>query len=145
MSKEMTPRTDAVLSMSDADFEALVAEGIAAIPERFLSRLENIAIVIADTPTPEQLAYAGLSEGDAMELLGLYEGIPLPERGAEYGMVLPDRITVFKLPTLDEAEGDRERVREIVRDTVWHEIGHYFGYDDAAIEAREDAGTNHSH
>lgn len=131
--------------MSDADFEALVAEGISAIPERFLSRLENIAIVIADTPTPEQLAYAGLGERDAMELLGLYEGIPLPERGAEYGMVLPDRITVFKLPTLEEAEGDRERVREIVRDTVWHEIGHYFGYDDEAMEAREDAGTNHSY
>lgn len=130
--------------MSDAEFETLVSEGIAAIPERFLSRLENIAIVIADTPTPEQLAYAGLGEGEAMELLGLYEGIPLTERGAEYGMVLPDRITVFKLPTLEEANGDREQVREIVRDTVWHEIAHYFGYDDDAIEAREDAGTNHS-
>lgn len=130
--------------MTDQEFESLVQDGIALIPERFLSRLENIAITIADVPTEDQLVFAGLKADETMELLGLYEGIPLTERGTEYGMVLPDRITIFKLPTLAEANGDPLRARDIVRDTVWHEIGHYFGYDDAAIEAREDAGTNFS-
>lgn len=130
--------------MTDQEFESLVQDGIALIPERFLSRLENIAITIADVPTEDQLVFAGLNADETMELLGLYEGIPLTERGTEYGMVLPDRITIFKLPTLAEANGDPLRARDIVRDTVWHEIGHYFGYDDAAIEAREDAGTNFS-
>lgn len=130
--------------MTDQEFESLVQDGIALIPERFLFRLENIAITIADVPTEDQLVFAGLNADETMELLGLYEGIPLTERGTEYGMVLPDRITIFKLPTLAEANGDPLRARDIVRDTVWHEIGHYFGYDDAAIEAREDAGTNFS-
>jgi predicted Zn-dependent protease with MMP-like domain len=58
--------------------------------------------------------------------------------------VLPDKITIFKLPILEEANGDQAAVRTIVTETVWHEIAHYFGYDDEEIEAREDAGTNHS-
>jgi predicted Zn-dependent protease with MMP-like domain len=129
---------------SDEEFERLVAEGIEAIPERFLRKLENVAIVIADTPTKEQRAIGCIAEGDT--LLGLYEGIPITERGDFYGtgVVLPDKITIFKLPIIAEAEGDVLRIKEIVRDTVWHEIAHYFGYDDDEIAQREEAGTNHS-
>jgi predicted Zn-dependent protease with MMP-like domain len=130
--------------MNDTDFERLVAEGIDAIPERFLKQLENVAIVIADEPSDEQLRHNGITDGST--LLGLYEGIPLTERGDLYGVgiVLPDKITIFKLPILEEAQGDEMEIRKIVTETVWHEIAHYFGYDDEEIEAREDAGTNHS-
>lgn len=130
--------------MTDEDFEKLVAEGIDAIPKRFLERLDNVAIVTADAPTHAQLRTNDVPEGST--LFGLYEGIPLTSRGDFYGMgdVLPDKITIFKHPIVHEAEGDMELVRKIVRDTVWHEVAHYFGYDDDAIEEREDAGTNHS-
>ena len=135
---------DKLFCMNDTDFERLVAEGIDAIPERFLKQLENVAIVIADEPSDEQLRHNGITDGST--LLGLYEGIPLTERGDLYGVgiVLPDKITIFKLPILEEAQGDEMEIRKIVTETVWHEIAHYFGYDDEEIEVREDAGTNHS-
>lgn len=129
--------------MTDERFEKLVSEGIDSIPDRFLLKLQNVAIVIADRPTREQLRANHVPDGDT--LLGLYEGIPLTERGDAYGgMVLPDKITIFKHPILAEAGEDEERVRAVVRETVWHEIAHYFGYDDGAIEDREDQGKNFS-
>lgn len=130
--------------MTDEEFESCVSEGIDAIPERFLARLSNVAIVIADRPSAAQRAAHDL--GPEETLLGLYEGVPLTERGDHYGVgeFLPDKITIFKEPILEEAEGDMERVRIIVRETAWHEVAHYFGYDDPSIEAREDEGKNFS-
>jgi len=131
--------------MSDEEFERLVAEGIDAIPERFLLRIENVVVVVEDLPSEEQLLAHGIE--DPYELLGLYEGVPVTERGETYGvggLLLPDKITVFKLPILAEAGGDPEKIRDVVRDTVWHEIGHYFGWDDDALYEREDRGTNRS-
>jgi predicted Zn-dependent protease with MMP-like domain len=131
--------------MSDEEFERLVAEGIDAIPERFLLRIENVVVVVEDLPSEQQLLAHGIE--DPYELLGLYEGVPVTERGETYGvggLLLPDKITVFKLPILAEAEGDPEKIRDVVRDTVWHEIGHYFGWDDDALYEREDRGTNRS-
>lgn len=129
--------------MTDERFEQLVSEGLEAIPRRFFAKLENVAVVIADQPTPEQLKQNQIPKGET--LLGLYEGIPLIERGEGYGgMVLPDKITIFKLPILEEAMGNESEVRRVVKETVWHEIAHYFGYDDEAIERREEKGTNSS-
>lgn len=129
--------------MDDRRFERLVGEGIDAIPERFLKRLENVAVVTADDPTPEQLKQNGIPEGDT--LLGLYEGIPQTERGEGYGgLVLPDKITIFKHPVLAEAGENEDEIRRVVRETVWHEIAHYFGYDDEEIGEREEEGTNFS-
>lgn len=143
--------------MSNEKFEQLVSEGIEQIPERFLKQINNVAIVIADAPTDEQLAAQNMSRDEAHELLGLYEGMPLTERGEFYGIgdaVLPDKITIFKEATLDAAleglswDADsslvEERVRAVVRDTVWHEVGHYFGWKDDELERREDEGTNFS-
>ena len=150
-------------AMTDERFEQLVADGIEAIPARFLAKLENVAVVVADTPTWEQLRLNNVPDGDT--LLGLYEGIPLIERGESYGgLVLPDKITIFKLPILEAAaqssrldgemiarpakggfRGDEEEIRRVVKETVWHEIAHYFGYDDEMIEEREVEGTNFSH
>lgn len=129
--------------MTDERFEQLVSEGIEAIPKRFLTKLENVAVVIADEPSPEQLRENNISEGDT--LLGLYEGVPLPERGETYGgMILPDKITIFKFPVIEEAEGDENAIRRIVKETVWHEIAHYFGFRDEEIKEREEEGTNFS-
>lgn len=130
--------------MSDEQFEQLVSDAIEMIPERFLKKLVNVAIVTQDTPTKAQLERNHIRKGST--LLGLYEGIPLTARGDFYGAgeILPDKITIFKQPILDDAEGDEMKLREIVRDTVWHEIAHYFGYDDKEILEREIAGQNYS-
>lgn len=129
--------------MTDERFEQLVDEGIEAIPERFLKKLENVVIVIADTPTASQRAENHVLPSDT--LLGLYEGVPLIERGDSYGgLILPDKITIFKEPIMEAAGGDEDALRTLVKETVWHEIAHYFGYDDDAIELREENGTNHS-
>jgi len=130
--------------MTDERFEQLVSDGIEAIPARFLAKLKNVAVVVADTPTQEQLRLNKVPVGDT--LLGLYEGIPLIERGESYGgLVLPDKITIFKLPILEAAGSDEREVCRVVKETVWHEIAHYFGYDDEMIEDREAEGTNFSY
>ena len=119
--------------MTDERFEQLVSEGIEAIPSKFLEKLKNVAVVTADEPTEEQLQENSIPEGET--LLGLYEGIPLVERGESYGgMALPDKITIFKLPVLEEAGEDENEIRRVVKETVWHEIAHYFGYRDDEIE-----------
>ena len=130
--------------MNDDTFAQLVDEGIEAIPDRFRQKIKNLAIVIADAPTDEQLRTNHVQPEDT--LLGLYEGIPLTARGENYGtgMVLPDKVTIFKLPILAESDGDIEAMKRIIRDTVWHEVAHYFGYDDDEIDEREEHGTNHS-
>ena len=130
--------------MTDERFEQLVSEGIDTIPEKFIKRLDNVAIVIADEPTREQLMKNHIAAGST--LLGLYEGIPLTHRGEYYGAgeVLPDKITIFKNPLIAMAGHDEQALKEAVRDTVWHEIAHYFGYSDEGIEMREEEGRNFS-
>lgn len=101
-------------------FEALVQEALAQLPETFLSRVENVAIVVEDDPR---------SPREQEALLGLYEGIALPHRGDGYHLTAPDRITLFRRPILATATSREEVVKEI-RDTLIHEIGHYFGLDE---------------
>lgn len=120
--------------MNDSEFEKLVAAGVDAIPKRFTDKLNNVAIVIADTPNSDQAKQARLRPG--FNLFGLYEGIPQTKRGSGYTMVLPDKITIFKLPIL-AAAGSAEEVKAIVKNTVWHEIAHHFGLDEREVRARE--------
>lgn len=124
--------------MKRQDFEKLVNEGVEAIPEKFREKIKNVAFLIADYPTEKQLKENGVPEGDT--LLGLYEGIPATERGEYYGMgeTLPDRITIFQKPIEEEADGDAEKVREVVKDTIWHEVAHYFGMSEKEVGERED-------
>jgi len=105
-------------------FERLVWEALASLPPEFRSRLDNLALVVQDWPTFDQLQRQGMSEHEV--LFGLYEGTPLGERDTGYSMVVPDRIVVFKGPLLAHFQTRAELVREI-RLTVLHEIGHYFG------------------
>ncbi len=120
--------------MNDQEFEKLVDKGIAEIPEKFLEKLENVAIVIENEPSPEQLRKLKVRKSDT--LFGLYEGVPQTQRGPAYGMTLPDKITVFKNPILSYARSDKE-IKKLVKETVWHEIAHHFGSDETAVRAAE--------
>ncbi|MFH1651222.1 MAG: metallopeptidase family protein [Chloroflexota bacterium] len=111
-------------------FEKLVARAVLSLPEEFCERLENIDIVVEDFPTPRQRRESGL--GRNMTLLGLYEGVPLTARGAYYGSVMPDKITIFQGPVEERCRNDTEIVRE-VEAVVRHEIAHHFGISDARL------------
>lgn len=115
-------------------FEELVAQAVESLPQEFGDRLENIDIVVADEPTRTQMRRSGLRRNET--LLGLYEGIPQTERGNYYGMVPPDKITVFQKPIEDKCRGDDEVKKEIQR-VVQHEIAHHFGIDDARLSQLE--------
>ena len=112
-------------------FEKLVAEALDELPRRFRRRLRNIAVVVEIEPSQELLKDMGL--WPHRTLLGLYQGVPLTERGFSYGNVLPDRITIFQKP-IEAMCRTTEEIKEVVKDTVKHEIGHYFGLDDERLE-----------
>jgi predicted Zn-dependent protease with MMP-like domain len=116
------------------EFEKMVEAGIGAIPERFLRKLNNVAMVIEDDPTPAQKEKLHLRKG--WTLFGLYEGVPQTARGANYGSVLPDKITIFRKPII-QATRDAKAIREIVKNTVWHEIAHHFGMDEDEVRRSE--------
>ncbi len=119
--------------MEQSEFEQLVNEGVAMIPEKFLKRLENVAIVIEDEPNKEQIKKLKLRKDHL--LFGLYEGVPLTKRGAYYSS-LPDKITIFK-NQIEQNAGSAEEIKEIVKNTVWHELGHYFGMGEEEIRKAE--------
>ena len=115
-------------------FEWLVAKAIADLPDEFRERMDNIDIVVQDEPTSGQLADAGLKRGET--LLGLYEGVPLTRRSRSYGMVPPDKITIFQKPIEARYRGEAQIQREIQR-VVKHEIAHHFGISDARLNQLE--------
>jgi len=132
--------------MSEQEFEQIAVAEWNRIPERFKRNVENVALLIEDDVDEEIRTLEGLEQGET--LLGLYRGIPLTERGSEYGvgMTLPDTITLYRLPILEEAEemdrAFRDAVRIVVRETIWHEVGHYFGLPEQGVHEREEEGTN---
>jgi predicted Zn-dependent protease with MMP-like domain len=113
-------------------FERLVAEAVEGLPEEFAERLDNVAIVVEDRPSKAQRSPSRAGEAPT-DILGLYEGVPLTERGNDYGMVLPDRITIFQQPIEACCRNDAETVA-LIRDVVLHEIAHHFGISDARLE-----------
>ena len=115
-------------------FQWLVARAIETLPDEFTDRLENIDVVVEDSPTQSQIARAGLGRGQT--LLGLYEGVPLTRRGAHYGLVPPDKITIFQKPIEAKCRDDARVTTEIQR-VVQHEIAHHFGIGDARLEQIE--------
>ncbi len=110
--------------MRPEDFDKLVERALRSIPARFRRRLENVAIVV------EQDSANG-------SLLGLYEGRPLPQRSVSEGFALPDKITIYQRPH-ERLARDEEHLEQLVRDTVWHEIAHYFGMDEAEVRRAEE-------
>ena len=114
--------------LTRAEFERVVDEALESLPKRFADLVENVLITVEDEPTADDLA--GLEEDDDgdSELLGIYRGVALTERGHDRPM-LPDQIAVFRGPINRATRTRREAVDE-VRETVIHELGHYFGLDD---------------
>jgi predicted Zn-dependent protease with MMP-like domain len=112
------------MHLPQAEFEKLVEQAIAALPERFAAHLENVEVVVESFPTPEELESVGVEPGGT--LLGLYQGIPQSQRGSWYGNVLPDRIVLYQRP-IESMGRDRREVRRQIGITLRHEIGHHFG------------------
>jgi predicted Zn-dependent protease with MMP-like domain len=109
--------------INQKEFERLVQESISVLPENIKQALENVAFVIEDEP-------------ERKDMLGLYHGVPKIKRGAGYGMVLPDKITIYKRMIEDEAESANE-IPALVRRVVWHEIGHHLGFEEREIRRLE--------
>jgi predicted Zn-dependent protease with MMP-like domain len=110
-----------VIETTREEFEDLVSEALDTIPPRLTKVMRNVVIVVEDDPPPQ----AGM-------LLGLYEGVPLTERGDTYAGMLPDRITIFRNPLQAICDNRDDLVRE-VRVTVVHEIAHHFGISDERL------------
>jgi predicted Zn-dependent protease with MMP-like domain len=108
------------------EFEQLVARALDGLPPEFADMLQNVAVVVEEEPDPDDLEAMGMDPDE--ELLGLYQGVPLPERDGFYN-ALPDRIAIYRGPILRSCQNRREVIRE-VRDTVVHELGHYFGLEE---------------
>jgi predicted Zn-dependent protease with MMP-like domain len=109
------------------EFEALVVEALEAMPPEIQAALQNIEVVVAEWPTAAELRSVGLEPGHL--LLGLYQGTPLTKRGSHYGMVLPDKVTIFQGPIEQVCRTPRQVIRQVQR-TVRHEIAHHFGISD---------------
>jgi predicted Zn-dependent protease with MMP-like domain len=119
------------------DIERYIEEGIEALEPRYREKIRNVAILLEDEPSAEVRTREGLGPDET--LLGLYHGVPLGERGDGYGIgeTLPDTITLYRKPILDEAHETDGDVARVVRETIWHEFGHYFGLDEDEVRARE--------
>lgn len=128
--------------MTTEELEKLVAEEFpGAIPEEFRGKIKNVAFLIEDMPSLALRQEEDLGPG--MTLLGHYRGIPYTARGDYYGMgaTMPDTITLFAVPILELAQemgGTEVHVRQVIRETIWHEVAHHFGMDESAVRRREE-------
>jgi len=138
--------------MTREEFEQLIEqEFLNAIPEKFRQHIKNVAFLVEDEPSAEVRKQENLQDGET--LLGYYHGIPTPMRGDWYGMgtTMPDTITLYQKP-IEEVAADMARlnldmahevaVRQVIRDTIWHEVAHHFGMDEHTVRHREDIRDN---
>ena len=109
--------------MTPQEFDKLVEKAIKAIPARFRRRIENLAFVVEP-------------EGPSPNLLGLYEGRPMPYRHVSDSFTMPDRITIFQRPH-ERMARSQQHLEKLVEETVWHEVAHYFGMDEAQVRRAE--------
>lgn len=126
-----------IVQFSQEAFEQLVREEVQLLPKRFRRKIKNCAFFVAQEPTREQLRTARVQSGST--LLGLYEGVPQLHRTIHTSAALPDRITLFQRP-LEALAGvplDLDLLRKAVRDTVWHEVAHHFGFEERQVRALE--------
>jgi len=139
-----------MFTVTEEEFGKIVEEGIDAIPEQFLEKLDNVVIIAELEPTEEEkknIKKRSLEIEQDWLLFGLYEGVPLGNRNSwAYTFVLPDRITIFQ-KSIEEVADSREDMVKIVKDTVWHEIAHFFGMNEAEVRQAEQKrnGGKHIH
>ena len=122
------------MQLTDEQFDMLITKAMDELPQEYITGLDNVAILMADEPSSDQERKMKLREGTI--LLGLYEGIPLTQRGNAYTFVLPDKITLFKHALLRVSHNDAQLFEQIKR-TLWHEIAHYYGLDHGRIHQLE--------
>lgn len=120
--------------MTDQQFEQLIAQALDRLPAKYTQNMNNVAIVYEDQPSLAQQRQLALRCDQT--LFGLYEGIPLTARGAGYNLVLPDKITLFKLPLLAASDNETE-LKINIKHTLWHEIAHHFGLNHDRIHELE--------
>lgn len=118
--------------MERARFLRLVRRALQGLPPEYRARLYNVDVVVKRRMSPRERREAGLRPGE--DVYGLYQGIPLTERTSDYGLVLPDVITIYQEPLEQDFPNEEDLVREI-QVTVMHEIAHFFGIDDERLEA----------
>ncbi len=117
-------------------FERLVQEVVVSLPEELKNQLENVALIIEENPPGR----ATFRKGGREDLLGLYHGVMKKDRGFGYGNVLPDQIIIYRKP-LERMSSSLDDLRENVRQTVIHEIGHYFGFDEEELQRLEEENS----
>lgn len=120
--------------MRSEQFDRMVERAFRRIPARFRSRMKNIAVVVEDEPTASQLSAGRVPRGNT--LLGLYEGRPLKYRSVSESFSMPDRITIFQRPH-EALARDPVELEQLVEQTLWHEIAHYFGLNEPEVRAAE--------
>ncbi len=119
---------------SDEEFSKLIEAALDQLPEKYVSRLNNVVITYASEPDSYQREKSKIKAGQS--LFGLYEGIPLTQRGNGFSGQIPDKITLFKIP-LFYASKDQTDFEARIKHTLWHEIAHYFGLNHARIRDLE--------
>ena len=120
--------------MEREKFEALVTRVIENLPPEFGNKLDNVDVVVEDWPSPMQLRNVKLRHPS--QLLGLYEGVPQTRRGGGYGMVLPDKISIFQKPIEAQCRLG-EDIEAKIGEVVCHEIAHHFGTDERTLQRIE--------
>ncbi len=130
MNEQPSP-TQPPIYVSRRRFEELVSEAVAEIPDALYNYIQNVAIIVEEWPTRRHIDSVGLGPGST--LLGLYEGVPLTVRTSQYGLVLPDKITIFRGPIMRICPPNEDAIRSQVRQTVLHEIAHHFGISDQRL------------
>ncbi|MFC2008463.1 metallopeptidase family protein [Chloroflexota bacterium] len=115
-------------------FDRIVEKVLDSLPEEFAELLDNVVVFTEDAPSAELLAESEVPEGET--LFGLYEGVPLTERTNNYGLVAPDRITIFQKP-IEEACETEDEVAQQIRRTVLHELAHFFGIEEDRMDEIE--------
>jgi predicted Zn-dependent protease with MMP-like domain len=120
-------KPDPLAQQGGRNFEVLVAEALDSLPADIQEKLENVEVVVDWRPSAGQLRSVALRPGQS--LFGLYEGVPQTKRTSSYGMVLPDKITIFQQPIESVCRSD-EQIKRLVRRTVLHELAHHFGVSD---------------
>ena len=120
--------------MKMIEFEKLVKESILELPEKIRQKMDNLALCVEKRPTAEQLRKTGIRYGGF--LLGLYEGVPQTKWGRGFGMILPDKITIFQ-DSIEKFARTPEKIKKLVKTTVWHEIAHHFGFNEKQVRELE--------
>ena len=121
--------------MDRKKFEKLVREAITALPAKTTKAMDNVAFVVEDRARRKKAGERGIRRDEV--LIGLYEGIAKTERDSGYFGILPDKITIFQEAIEELSDKNEEKLKELVNETVWHEVGHHLGFDEKKISALE--------